>query len=94
MVKRLQSMYENVKSCVKVKPKLSHFFPSQIGLKQGDPLSALSFVFFINDIVQKVATDDDQDSFSLSDINLFMLLYAIDVVLFGKSPSVIITNVE
>ena len=86
MVRCLQSMYENVKACVKYKHKLSPFFSSQIGLKQGDPLSALLFVFFINDLVKKVAPDDNQNSFSLEDINLFMLLYADDVVLFGKSP--------
>ena len=33
-----------------------------------------------------MAKDDDKDSFSLSDINLFMLLYADDVVSFGKNP--------
>ena len=70
MVKCLQSMYENVKACVIFKQKISSSFPSQIGLKQGDPLSALLFVFFINDIVQKVASDDDQNSFSLHDVNL------------------------
>ena len=58
-------------------------------MKQGDPLSALLFVFFINDIVQKVASNDDQNSFSLHDVNLFMLLYADDVVLFGKSPQLL-----
>ena len=52
-------------------------------------MSALLFVFFINDIVQKVASDDDQNSFSLHDVNLFMLLYADDVVLFGKSPQIL-----
>lgn len=36
-----------------------------------------------------MATDDDQDSFSPSDINLFMLLYADDVVLFGESPQLL-----
>ena len=78
-------MYENVKTCVKFKNKLSRFCPSNIGLKQGDPLSATLFVF-INDLVQKVAHDDIQNSFSLFEVNLFMLLYADDVVLFAKSP--------
>ena len=58
-------------------------------MKQGDPLSALLFVFFIYDIVQKVASNDDQNSISLHDVNQFMLLYADDAVLFGKSPQLL-----
>ena len=89
MIRCLRSMYDNVKAYVKYKHKISPSFPSQIGLKQGDPLSALLFTFFINDLVQKVSTDDDQNSFSLQDVNLFMLLYADDVVLFGKTPELL-----
>ena len=82
-------MYENVKACVKFKHKISQSFSSQIGLKQGIRYQPYSVVFFINDIVQNVAQDGDQNSFSLHDVNLFMLLYADDVVLFGKSPQIL-----
>lgn len=72
--------------CVKFKNRYSNFFSSDIGLKQGDPLSAILFVFFINDLTDNVGLHDNRDSFSIQDINLFMLLYADDVVLFSKSP--------
>ena len=86
IIKSIQSMYENVKICVKFKNRISRSCSSNIGLKQGESLSAILFVFFINDLVQNVAHDDIQSSFSLHDVNLFMLLYADDVVLFAKSP--------
>ncbi|MEW8545054.1 MAG: reverse transcriptase family protein [Candidatus Thiodiazotropha sp.] len=86
MVNSLKAMYENVKTCVKFKNRYSNFFSSNIGLKQGDPLSAILFVFFINDLIENVGLHDNRYSFSIQDVNLFMLLYADDVVLFSKSP--------
>ena len=44
VIKSIQSMYENVKICVKFKNKISRPCSSNIGLKQGDPLSAILFV--------------------------------------------------
>ena len=62
-------------------------YSSHAGLKQGDPLSAILFVLFINDFVEEVSLNTKQAAFSVQDINLFMLLYADDIVLFSKSPS-------
>ena len=66
-----------------------HLFHIRNRSETWNPLSALLFVFFINDIVQKVASNDDQNSISLHDVNQFMLLYADDAVLFGKSPQLL-----
>ena len=50
----LKSMYSNVKVCIKNRSRFSNFMQSDVGLKQGDPLSPILFMFFINDIVDCV----------------------------------------
>ena len=52
MIDILQSIYNSVKACVKLSATsgLSHFFDISFGLKQGEPLSSIRFILFINDI--------------------------------------------
>ena len=82
MVKMLQSMYNSVKSCVRVNGVLSDYFDSYMGVKQGEPLSPLLFVFFVNDMY-KSFQGDDNDIFTLDEIQIFLLLFADDTVLFS-----------
>ena len=56
-----------------------------MGLKQGDPSSPLLFMFLINDITRNIDSDLD-NIFTLDEIQIFMLLYADDAVLFAKFP--------
>ena len=88
MVRALQAMYDNVKACVKYKNECSQFFNINAGVKQGDPLSPVLFIFFINDILENISTDNE-DALSINDLNLFMLLYADDEVLFSTSPEML-----
>ena len=85
MINALQSMYENVKACVRYKSRCSTFLNINTGVKQGDPLSPVLFVFFINDILENIS-NDNEIPISVNDINIFMLLYADDAVLFSTSP--------
>ena len=55
MVQSLISMYQNVKTCIKVQNNFTIFFLSHAGLKQWDPLSAILFVLFFNDLVEEVS---------------------------------------
>ena len=84
MVKALKAMYESVRMCVKHKNSYSDFFISNSGVKQGDPLSPILFIFFINDLVTDLSTEDE-NSFKINNLNIFMLLFADDAVLFSKS---------
>ena len=80
-VRAIKSMYNVVKSCVRYKSSLSGFVSSQNGLKQGDPSSPPMFMMFINDITDNI----NINIFTLQNMQLFMLLYADDAVVFSTS---------
>jgi len=84
IVKMLQKIYENVKLCLRVGGSLSDFFNSYSGVKQGEPLSPLLFLFFINDMHDAIY-DGNVDMFDLDDIKMFLLLFADDTVLFSQT---------
>ena len=88
LVKTLNAMYSVVKSCVRHRSAYSRFFHSYIGLKQGDPCSPILFMLFINDIVQNIKSNSN-DIFTVDDMQLFLLLYCDDAVVFAKSPEVL-----
>jgi exonuclease III len=82
IINMLQSMYSQVKSCVKLNGIKSEYFNSLMGVKQGEPLSPFLFIFFINDMYNCLY-NQNVEMFNLDDINLFMLLFADDTVLFS-----------
>ena len=84
-VKAVKSMYATVKLYIKYKNSFSHFFDSQIGLKQGDPSSPILFMLFVNDMIDSVNSNIN-DIFTIDDIKLFIILFADDKVVFAKSP--------
>ena len=72
--------YQSATSCF--------FFGSYNGLKQADPSSPLLFMLYINDIVQNLNVGLDQ-IFTIDYLQLSLILYADDVVVFAKSPEVL-----
>ena len=83
-VRMLKSMYTNVKICIKANGEVSDFFDSYTGVKQGETLSPLLFIMFINDMYSSM-NGDNVDIFTLNDVQIFMLLFADDTVLFSYS---------
>jgi hypothetical protein len=83
----LRSMYENVQMCVRVDGNVGECFGSEIGLKQGDPLSPLLFGLFI-DRLEKLFDDmlGAETGVKLKDVWLKVLLYADDLVLLAETP--------
>jgi hypothetical protein len=76
MLNMIKSIYTVVKSCVKLSPNMliSEFFDVSLGLKQGEPLSPILFILFINDIKQSIdfSTLNDND---LEYFSMYLLLF-------------------
>ena len=88
IIKIVQSIYSTVCTCVRSNGIYSDFFESFSGVKQGETLSPLLFLLFINDMYSFLNTDElssSPDVFKIDSINLFMLLFADDTVLFSRS---------
>lgn len=60
------------------------FFDSYMWVKQGEPLSPLLFILFINDMSESLS-DEAADIISIDELQIFLLLFADDTVLFSYS---------
>ncbi len=45
-------MYQSVKACVRSNGSVSDFFDSSVGVKQGEPLSPILFLIFLDDMAE------------------------------------------
>ncbi len=83
MLQSLQSLYNNVKYCVRLNGIKSDFFDVKCGLRQGCLLSPLLFNLFINDLAIEIKSLDlgvpvGEDSISI-------LLYADDICFIAEN---------
>ena len=68
----LKALCENVTSCVRANGYITDYFECNNGVKQGEPLSPLLFIFFINDMYESLY-DDNVEIFTLKELKLFLL---------------------
>ncbi|MCG8048238.1 MAG: reverse transcriptase family protein [Candidatus Thiodiazotropha endolucinida] len=80
----IKSMYNSVKSRVKFCNQLGEEFCCTLGVRQGECLSPLLFSLFLNDI-EELFLRSGLEGIDINMIQVFMLLYADDIVIFANS---------
>lgn len=80
----IKALYNDVKSCVVVNGHLSDYFCNNVGLMQGEVLSPILFNLYVNDFEMNFLKSGCIPHELLS-LNLFLLMYADDMVLFSES---------
>jgi hypothetical protein len=82
----IKSMYSNVTTCVQVDG--FNYFTNELGLIQGEVLSPILFSLYVNDCEMAfINSTCSSIPLELKDLNLFLLMYADDVVIFSESIS-------
>jgi hypothetical protein len=82
IIKILQSMYNSAKLCVRASGSLTDYFDSYTGVKQGETISPLLFILFVNDL-NDFMVNEAVDVFTLDKLQIFLLLFADDTVFFS-----------
>ena len=83
MIVMIKAIYKDVKSRVKLSThmEMSQFFNVSVGLKQGQPLSPLLFILFINDIFSCINVNGLAEKY-FNELCMYLMLFADDIVLF------------
>ena len=90
----IYNLYQNIKSCIAYSGSQSSFFQSYCGVRQGENLSPALFSLFLNDLENHLTShhckgiplDYEDDDISMY-LEILILLYADDTVIFGTDPN-------
>ena len=80
MLRILQSMYINERSCVRCPDNLTEFFECPTGVKQGCVLSPRLFSFLINELALVKAQNGMYGVQLTPDVQILVMLFADDVL--------------
>ncbi|MES9883266.1 MAG: reverse transcriptase family protein [Sedimenticola sp.] len=84
-VQMINKMYQSVKACIRSNGRMSDFFDSSVGVKQGEPLSPILFLIFIDDMAEHLRNNTDADFVTIDQLQIFLLLFADDTALFAET---------
>ena len=95
------NMYKGIKSCISFNGNQSSFFPCLRGVRQGENLSPVLFALFLNDLESFMHSNNcsdvnlelDSDNLYIY-LQLFILLYADDTVIFGADETSFQKNLD
>ena len=80
----IQSLYNCIKSKVKLNNELSKDFECILGVRQGESLSPFLFSMFINDL-EETFVQSGIEGIDIGTMNILMLLYADDIIVFANT---------
>ncbi len=81
----VKDMHINNYCCVKINHQyITEYFPSDLGVKQGDGISPTLFNIFINDLANELQNPDCHPA-KINDIQLGCLLYADDLLILSET---------
>ncbi|WP_419587469.1 RNA-directed DNA polymerase, partial [Thiolapillus sp.] len=86
MLRMLKSMYRTVQACVRCGSENTEYFTCLQGLKQGCLASPTLFSLFINELAHDIISQGKHGlQFSPNDIEIFIMLFADDIVLLSAT---------
>ena len=89
MLNSLKGVYANTKLQVRVNGNYGSEFESNIGVKQGDPLSPLLFGLYMDRFASFLRERCPSGDVTCGDESLQVLLYADDLVLMSHDPKIL-----
>ena len=81
----IQSIYKAPMACVKVNEYTTEWFPTPLGVRQGDALSPTLFAMFIDDLVRELKQLGV--GVTCGDVQLSILLHADDIILVAENET-------
>ena len=83
MLNIIKSIFSSVKARIKHENTLSEAFTCNIGVRQGECVSPFPFAMYVNDLELELAVEPIS-GIDIGIINIYILLYADDIILFEK----------